>query len=134
PPERGARGGSVGWRSVGRDTLGGGRPRNWPGGGRQRRAPTAAPAREPGVLLLDERTASLDPAATKAIEDVIRLIAGRGIKVVMATHDLGEAKRLAGDIVLLDRGRVVEHGDAAAFFAAPKTDAARKVLAGELLV
>ena len=60
------------------------------------------------MLFLDEPTASLDPAATKAIEDVVRAVAARGIKVVMATHDLGEARRLAGDIVLMHRGRVIE--------------------------
>ena len=52
------------------------------------------------VLLLDEPTASLDPAATKAIEDIVRAVTARGVKVVMSTHDLGEAKRLAGDVVL----------------------------------
>jgi tungstate transport system ATP-binding protein len=52
----------------------------------------------------------------------------------MATHDLGEARRLAGEIVLLHRGRVVEVADAAAFFNAPKTDEARRFIAGELLV
>ena len=66
--------------------------------------------RDPQVLFLDEPTASLDPAATKAVEDVIRAVAARGIKVVMSTHDLGEARRLAGEIVLLHRGRVVESG------------------------
>ena len=73
------------------------------------------------VLFLDEPTASLDPAATKAVEDIIRAVAARGIKVVMATHDLGEARRLAGDVVLLHRGRVVETGAAASFFDAPQT-------------
>ena len=52
------------------------------------------------------------PAATKAIEDIVRAVAARGIKVVMATHDLGEARRLAGDIVFMHRGRVVETGAA----------------------
>ena len=76
----------------------------------------------------------LDPAASKAIEDVIRAVTVRGIKVVMATHDLGEAKRLAGEIVLLHRGRVIESGPAHSFFAAPTTDEAKKFIAGELLV
>ena len=67
------------------------------------------------MLFLDEPTASLDPAATKAVEDIVRAIAARGIKVVMATHDLGEARRLAGDVVLLHRGRVVETADAQDF-------------------
>jgi tungstate transport system ATP-binding protein len=52
----------------------------------------------------------------------------------MATHDLGEAKRLAGEIVLLHRGRLIEHGSAAEFFARPRTQEARTFIAGELLV
>jgi len=104
------------------------------GGEKQRLALARALACNPAVLFLDEPTASLDPAATKAVEDVVRDIAARGIKVVMATHDLGEARRLAGDIVLLHRGRVIESGEASAFFASPKTGEARTFLAGELLV
>ena len=90
--------------------------------------------RDPGVLFLDEPTASLDPAATKGFEDLIRTIAGRGIKVLMTTHDLGEARRLAGEVVLLHRGRLVEAGAAPHFFEAPRTDDARRFLAGELLL
>jgi tungstate transport system ATP-binding protein len=86
------------------------------------------------VLFLDEPTASLDPAATKAIEDIVRAIAASGIKIVMSTHDLGEAKRLAGDIVLLHRGRIVERAPIAEFLAAPRTGEARAFVAGELLV
>ena len=58
----------------------------------------------------------------------------RGVKVVMATHDLGQAKRLGGDIILLHRGRLVENASAAEFFAKPRTEEARKFIAGELLV
>ncbi|HEY3659186.1 MAG TPA: ATP-binding cassette domain-containing protein [Steroidobacteraceae bacterium] len=104
------------------------------GGEQQRLALARALARDPAVLFLDEPTASLDPAATKAIEDIVRAVSARGIKVVMATHDLGEAKRLAGEIVLLHRGSVIESGPAEAFFAAPATEEARKYIAGELLV
>jgi len=86
------------------------------------------------VLFLDEPTASLDPAATKAVEDVIRAVAMRGIKVVMATHDLGEARRLAGEVVLMHRGRIVESGTAEAFFSTPKTEEARRFIVGELLL
>ena len=87
------------------------------------------------MLFLDEPTASLDPAATKAIEDVIRAVAARGIKVVMATHDLGEARRLAGEIVLLHRGRVVEAGAGRSILrrAEDRRGPPRSV-AGELLV
>jgi tungstate transport system ATP-binding protein len=104
------------------------------GGEQQRLALARALAKDPAVLFLDEPTASLDPAATKAIEDVVRAVAARGIKVVMSTHDLGEARRLAGEIVLLHRGRVVESGPASDFFAAPRTEEGRKFIAGELLV
>jgi len=104
------------------------------GGEQQRLALARALARDPAVLFLDEPTASLDPAATKAIEDVIAAVTARGIKIVMSTHDLGEARRLAGDIVLLHRGRVVEHADAATFFHSPATAEARAFLAGELLI
>jgi tungstate transport system ATP-binding protein len=104
------------------------------GGEQQRLALARALARDPAVLFLDEPTASLDPAATKAIEDIVRSVIARGVKVVIATHDLGEAKRLAGEIVLLHRGRVVETGPTGEFFANPTTDEARRFIAGELLV
>jgi tungstate transport system ATP-binding protein len=104
------------------------------GGEQQRLALARALAKDPDVLFLDEPTASLDPAATKAIEDLIRAIAARGIKVVMATHDLGEARRLGTDIVLMHRGRIIEQAAAETFFAAPRTAEAQKFIAGELLV
>jgi tungstate transport system ATP-binding protein len=104
------------------------------GGEQQRLALARALARDPAVLFLDEPTASLDPVATKAVEDIIRAVSERNIKVVMATHDLGEARRLAGEIVMLHRGRIVERGAAASFFDAPQTLEARAFLAGELLL
>jgi tungstate transport system ATP-binding protein len=103
-------------------------------GEQQRLALARALAKDPQVLFLDEPTASLDPAATKAIEDVVRAIAARGIKVVMSTHDLGEARRLAGDIVLMHRGCIAETADTATFFGNPATTEARRFIAGELLV
>ena len=104
------------------------------GGEQQRLALARAFARDPAVLFLDEPTASLDPAATKAIEDIVRRITARGVKVVMSTHDLGQAKRIGGDVVLLHRGRLIENSPAEEFFAAPRTDEARQFIAGELLV
>ena len=108
--------------------------RRMSGGEQQRLAIARALAKAPEILFLDEPTASLDPAATKATEDIIAGIAARGIKIVMATHDLGEARRLGGEIVLMNRGRIVEVADAQTFFTSPKTDAARRFVAGELLV
>jgi tungstate transport system ATP-binding protein len=119
---------------VGLAGLGDRAARRLSGGEQQRLALARALAREPQVLLLDEPTASLDPAATKAVEDVIRTVAGRGIKVVFSTHDLAEARRLAGDVVLLNRGRIVEKAAATEFFAGPKTEEARRFVAGELLL
>jgi tungstate transport system ATP-binding protein len=119
---------------VGLADLGGRPARKLSGGEQQRLALARALARDPQVLFLDEPTASLDPAATKAVEDVVRSVAARGIKVVMATHDLGEARRLAGEVVLIHRGSVVETGDAETFFRNPATPEARRFLDGELLV
>jgi len=104
------------------------------GGEQQRLALARALARSPALLFLDEPTQNLDPAATKAIEDIVRTVAARGVKVVMSTHDLGEAKRLAGDIVLLQRGRLIEQGPAREFFTNPRTQEAKKFIAGELLI
>jgi tungstate transport system ATP-binding protein len=119
---------------VGLDGLDDRPARKLSGGEQQRLALARALAKEPQILLLDEPTASLDPAATKAIEDVIRAVVARGIKVVMSTHDLHEAKRLAGEIVLMHRGRVIESGPADAFFCAASSADARRFIAGELLV
>jgi tungstate transport system ATP-binding protein len=104
------------------------------GGEQQRLALARALARDPALLFLDEPTASLDPAATKAIEDIVRAVTARGVKVVMSTHDLGQAKRLAGEIILLHRGRLIESSPASEFFANPRTQEARTFIAGELLV
>ena len=104
------------------------------GGEQQRLALARALARDPDLLLLDEPTASLDPAATKAIEDIVRAVAARGVKVVMSTHDLGQARRVGGDVALLHRGRLIEHAPAADLFTAPRTEEAKRFIAGELLV
>jgi tungstate transport system ATP-binding protein len=104
------------------------------GGERQRLALARALARDPAVLFLDEPTASLDPAATQAIEELVRTVAARGVKVVMTTHDLGEAERVAGEVVLLHRGEVVESGPVARLFGSPATEAGRRFIAGQLLL
>jgi tungstate transport system ATP-binding protein len=119
---------------VGLETFADRPARRLSGGEQQRLSLARALARNPAVLFLDEPTASLDPAATKAIEDLVRAISARGIKIVMATHNLGEAKRLAGDIVLLHRGRIIESGPAEGFFSDPSTEAAKRFLSGELLI
>jgi tungstate transport system ATP-binding protein len=104
------------------------------GGEQQRLALARALARNPEILFLDEPTASLDPAATKAVEDIVQRIANAGVKIVMATHDIGQARRLAGDIVFLARGHLVEHAPAQYFFTAPTTPEATAFLRGDLVI
>ena len=102
------------------------------GGERQRLALARAWAMRPRLLLLDEPTASLDPTATDAVERIIREIRTEGAKVLMTTHNLGQATRLADDIIFLADGRVQEHDSAQRFFARPQSPAARAFLQGEL--
>ena len=102
-------------------------------GEQQRLALARAWAAAPEVLFLDEPTANLDPAATRAIEEVIAAIDLTGTKIVMTTHDLGQARRLADEIVFLHRGRLLEQRPAAEFFAQPATPEAAAFIAGKLL-
>jgi tungstate transport system ATP-binding protein len=104
------------------------------GGEQQRLALARALATDPQVLFLDEPTASLDPAASKGVEEIIHSIAGSGVKIVMATHDLGQAHRLAADVVLLAHGRIIEHAPATTLFANPQSLEAAAFLRGDLLV
>jgi len=104
------------------------------GGEQQRLALARALALDPEIILLDEPTASLDPSSTKLVEDILGDVAARGVKVVMATHDIGQARRLARDVVFMVQGRLVEHGDAARFFSRPATEAARRFVAGDLVL
>jgi tungstate transport system ATP-binding protein len=119
---------------VGLEGFGERTARQLSGGEQQRLALARALARDPAILFLDEPTASLDPASTKSIEDIIRTIAARGVRVVMSTHDLGQARRLADETVLMHRGRIVETGTAETFFDTPRTIEARRFLNGDLLI
>ena len=103
------------------------------GGEQQRLALARAAATQPEVLFLDEPCASLDPAATRKVEEIVVALVARGTKIVMTTHDLGQARRLAGDVVFLHSGRLVEHAPAARFFAEPASTEAAAFLRGDLL-
>ena len=102
------------------------------GGEQQRLALARAWVVRPQVLFLDEPSASLDPAATRTVEDVILEIQASGTKIVMTTHDLGQARRLGEDILFLCGGRLVERKPAAAFFSGPESPEAVAFLAGQL--
>ena len=104
------------------------------GGEQQRLAMARALAAGPRFLLLDEPTASLDPGATAAIEALVRRSADDGVKVVLVTHDRGQAARLARDVLFLHGGRLAEAAPVRRFFSAPASQAARGYLKGELLI
>lgn len=103
------------------------------GGEQQRLAMARAWSLRPQVLFLDEPTAALDPAGTRAVEEMIATFAENGTKIVMTTHDLAQARRLADEVIFLHHGRLVERADAAAFFSEPGSLPAQSFLKGELL-
>ncbi|NBO76794.1 MAG: ATP-binding cassette domain-containing protein [Betaproteobacteria bacterium] len=101
------------------------------GGQQQRLALARAWAVRPQLLFLDEPTASLDPAAKRDVEALIEEFAAEGMTVVMSTHNLGQAKRLATRVVYLEAGQLVVDRPVAAFFHEPLPDAAAQFLSGE---
>ncbi|WP_422825344.1 ATP-binding cassette domain-containing protein [Thalassococcus sp. BH17M4-6] len=118
---------------VGLAERGGQPARRLSGGEQQRLALARALASAPDLLFLDEPTASLDPASAQMIEDILRSEVARGTKIVLVTHDIAQARRLADDIAFLHRGRLTEHRGAGAFFNAPASQPARDYLSGKLL-
>jgi tungstate transport system ATP-binding protein len=104
------------------------------GGEQQRLALARALARDPEILLLDEPTANLDPAATRGVEEIVLRAARSGIKIVMASHDLGQVRRLAGDVIFLVRGALCERGTAEEFLDHPRTTEAAAFLRGDLVI
>ncbi len=101
------------------------------GGEQQRVALARAWALEPELLILDEPTASLDPASSREVERIINEIAASGTRILMTTHNLGQARRIAEEIVFIDRGRIVEQTAVEQFFTLPRTEAAQGFLQEE---
>ncbi|MDB5507815.1 MAG: amino acid transporter ATP-binding protein family [Hyphomicrobiales bacterium] len=111
-----------------------GRPaRRLSGGEQQRLALARALARDPELLLLDEPTANLDPAATRAVEDIVRNAAASGVKVVIASHDLGQVRRLAGDVHFMVAGTILESAPVADFFERPAQPKTCAFLRGDIV-
>jgi tungstate transport system ATP-binding protein len=102
------------------------------GGEQQRLALARAWALRPEVLFLDEPTASLDPGATQEIEGIIRAMHHAGTKIIMVTHSLGQARRMADEILFLHQGRLVERAPAGRFFKYTETTESAQFLVGEL--
>lgn len=97
-------------------------------GEQQRIALARAWALEPRILLLDEPTAHLDPAATLAVEQVVRGFSARGVKIFWATHDLAQTRRLGADVVFLDAGCLGEYASVESFFRCPQCASAKRLL------
>lgn len=107
--------------------------RNLSGGEQQSLTIARAWALNPEVLLLDEPTANLDPAATRRVEVLIRSFVEAGKKVFMATHNIAQAQRLANEVLFLNYGRLLEHAPAKQFMAGPSDPLAARFIAGELV-
>ena len=101
-------------------------------GEQQRLAVARALACGPDLLFLDEPTASLDPASTQAVERLVLEAQESGVAVVTVTHDAGQARRLADELVFLHAGRVAEAGSVARVLEAPRSEAARAWLEGRI--
>jgi tungstate transport system ATP-binding protein len=108
--------------------------RSLSGGEQQMLALARAAALEPEILFLDEPTSALDPGATARIEAMLQQLAGNGVKLVLVTHSVGQARRLGDEVIFLNRGRLIERTPAIAFFfARPATHEARAFLDGDLV-
>ena len=117
---------------VGLPELAGRQAKRLSGGEQQRVALARAWALEPQVLFLDEPTASLDPLSSREVERIVGEIVATGTKIVMTTHNLGQARRMADEVVFIDGGRVLEQTPAAEFFREPRTAAARGFIHEEI--
>lgn len=104
------------------------------GGEQQRLSLIRALIKRPKYLFLDEPTASLDPASVLIIENIISSIATEGVKVILISHDLGQAKRIGTDILFLHNSKITEYTTARKFFEVPESKEARAYLAGEIVI
>ena len=103
------------------------------GGEQQRLAIARAWSLRPELLFLDEPTSQLDPGATRQIEEMILTMKTEGVTLVMSTHDLAQAKRLADRTLFLHKGAIIEDAPAFEFFQKPRTTTAQAFLSGDLL-
>jgi tungstate transport system ATP-binding protein len=103
------------------------------GGEQQRLAIARAWSLRPELLFLDEPTSQLDPGATRQIEEMIAAMIKEGVTLVMSTHDLAQARRLARRVLFLHKGAIIEDTSASVFFDKPMTATAQAFVAGVLL-
>jgi len=104
------------------------------GGEQQRLTLLRALAAKPGLLILDEPSASLDPQATSLIENIVLRASQCGVKVILVTHDQGQAARLADEVMFVHKGRVHAMQTTQDFLNTPASREAKAYLTGELLI
>ncbi len=103
------------------------------GGEQQKLSLARALISEPELLFLDEPTAALDGRATREIEEILRRASGAGTALILSTHDMGQARRLANRVIFMLGGQVHETGPAEPFFDAARTPEARAFLNGDIV-
>ncbi len=103
-------------------------PANLSGGQQQRVAIARALAMQPKIMLFDEPTSALDPEMIGEVLDTMTDLARDGMTMVVVTHEMGFARRVASRVVFMDAGRIVEDGRPESFFAAPQSERARQFL------
>lgn len=105
-------------------------PRELSGGQKQRIAIVRALCMNPEVILLDEITAALDPEMVREVLDVVLELADEGMSMLIVTHEMGFAEKVADRIVFMDKGEIIEQSPSQIFFNAPKTERAKQFLHG----
>ena len=104
------------------------RPAQLSGGQQQRVAIARSLCMDPKIMLFDEPTSALDPEMISEVLDVITDLANDGMTMVVVTHEMGFAKKVADRIIFMDEGNIVEEGNPTNFFTSPKTDRCKTFL------
>ena len=104
------------------------------GGEKQRLSLARALVSNPEILFLDEATSSLDPRSVSIIENLMEEIKLKNVKIILITHDVNQAKRIADDIIFMNNGEIRETGLANDFFSNPQSQEARAFLKGDLII
>ena len=103
-------------------------------GEKQRLALARAIILKPAILFLDEPTANLDPSSIHLIEKILKNANSAGVKIIFITHDINQAKRIADDIIFIQKGKVLEHTETNVFFKKPQTSETAAYLDGKIIL
>jgi ABC-type polar amino acid transport system ATPase subunit len=119
-------------RRVGIPEKAGSYPAHLSGGQQQRVAIARALAMQPDIMLFDEPTSALDPEMIKEVLDVMSTLSGDGMTMVVVTHEMGFARRVADRVVFMADGSIVESGPPDQFFSNPRSDRTKAFLSNIL--